>query len=484
MEDKYFDVVFSGQFLTPNKDKIKQDFSRLFKITEQQVDKIFAANRTVLKKSINEKTALQYQRRLGEIGVLVTLVECKDPIDAVITLEPEEDSADKDLPPSIFRDAEVKDTNIAVAEQQENRAQKEKSSSPSIDRQTLSLQDDQGTAPAATIFARGDDVSKVNRLSFEFTGNGAEYFKIWIVNIFLSIVTLGIYSAWAKVRSHQYFYGNTRLNNSAFEYLASPITILKGRVIAVILFAIYTLVQKINPLLSAGLFFVFIVALPWLVMLSLRFRMRNTAYRNIRFGFDGALFEAAKSYTLMFLLLPFTLGLLLPYMLFLQNSYFINNARYGVDGFSYSAAPRDYYRIYFRAFLAFLAVAVVAMVALAIMPLLSSLVMLVGYLLVVTYLQVELMNLMFDNLHLGDHQFYSSLAMVPYFKLYLFNTIGMVVTLGLYYPWAKVRIARYRAKHLLLISQGSLDHYVASQQNEVNALGEEVGDIFDVDLVF
>ena len=40
----------------------------------------------------------------------------------------------------------------------------------------------------------------------EFTGNAGEYFKIWIVNIALTVVTLGVYSAWAKVRKLRYFY--------------------------------------------------------------------------------------------------------------------------------------------------------------------------------------------------------------------------------------------------------------------------------------
>jgi hypothetical protein len=35
-----------------------------------------------------------------------------------------------------------------------------------------------------------------------FTGSGAEYFGIWIVNLLLTILTLGIYSAWAKVRRY------------------------------------------------------------------------------------------------------------------------------------------------------------------------------------------------------------------------------------------------------------------------------------------
>ncbi|MGA3159250.1 MAG: DUF898 family protein, partial [Steroidobacteraceae bacterium] len=43
----------------------------------------------------------------------------------------------------------------------------------------------------------------------EFRGEGGEYFRIWIVNLLLTLLTLGIYSAWAKVRKQRYLYSNT-----------------------------------------------------------------------------------------------------------------------------------------------------------------------------------------------------------------------------------------------------------------------------------
>src|SRR3569623_2722255 len=52
---------------------------------------------------------------------------------------------------------------------------------------------------------------------FEFTGTGPEYFRIWIVNLLLTLSTLGIYTAWAKVRRVQYFYRNTRVADSVFD---------------------------------------------------------------------------------------------------------------------------------------------------------------------------------------------------------------------------------------------------------------------------
>ena len=67
----------------------------------------------------------------------------------------------------------------------------------------------------------------------EFSGSAAEYFRIWVVNLFFSLATLGVYSAWAKVRKKRYFYGATRLDGDTFDYFASPKAILYGRIIAV-----------------------------------------------------------------------------------------------------------------------------------------------------------------------------------------------------------------------------------------------------------
>jgi uncharacterized membrane protein YjgN (DUF898 family) len=92
---------------------------------------------------------------------------------------------------------------------------------------------------------------------FRFGGNATEYFGIWIVNLFLTVITLGIYSAWAKVRRKRYFYGNTWLADSNFEYHGNPVAILKGRIIAFVAFVAYSLTTQYSPklgglLLAAG----------------------------------------------------------------------------------------------------------------------------------------------------------------------------------------------------------------------------------------
>jgi hypothetical protein len=85
----------------------------------------------------------------------------------------------------------------------------------------------------------GDIQSRV--LNIEFSGSAGEYFRIWVVNLCLTLVTLGLFSAWAKVRKKRYFYSCTKLDNTPFQYLGRPIPILKGRLIAGAAFLAYYL---------------------------------------------------------------------------------------------------------------------------------------------------------------------------------------------------------------------------------------------------
>src|SRR5690606_4063849 len=85
-----------------------------------------------------------------------------------------------------------------------------------------------------------------------FTGSGGAYFKIWIVNVSLTILTLGIFSAWAKVRRLQYFHRHPHLAGASFDFHGEPIAILKGRIVGGALFLLYTLGGAINPLLTVA----------------------------------------------------------------------------------------------------------------------------------------------------------------------------------------------------------------------------------------
>ena len=68
----------------------------------------------------------------------------------------------------------------------------------------------------------------------EFTGKSGEYFRIWLTNNLLILLTLGIYFPWALVRKKKYFYNNMALQGHNFDYTAKPERLLIGYTIYIL----------------------------------------------------------------------------------------------------------------------------------------------------------------------------------------------------------------------------------------------------------
>ncbi|MFT3759892.1 YjgN family protein [Thauera sp.] len=295
----------------------------------------------------------------------------------------------------------------------------------------------------------------------------------------LSIVTLGIYSAWAKVRTQRYFYGNTSLDGSSFEYLATPKQLLKGRLIALVFFVTYAVVNQLLPLLGLAMMLLLMLAMPWIVVRSLAFRNHHSAWRGVRFGFDGKLGEAARFFLLWPLAGFLTLGILLPLAMQRQQRFLVENTRYGTSHFGLEASVRGFYRLY----LGLLVIIVASMVVgFLVDPGLAGLIPLLIWFFLLTWFKVRFTNLVLGNTVLGGHRFATRYKFRSYALLALGNTLGVVLTLGLFYPWAKVRNARYAAEHTDFIAEDDLAGFVAAQRDAASATGGEVADLFDVDI--
>lgn len=328
---------------------------------------------------------------------------------------------------------------------------------------------------------KSQNAAKRKKLPFSFTGNGSEYFKIWIVNIVLSALTLGIYSAWAKVRRKQYFYGNTRVDDTSFSYLANPVTILKGRVIVFIGFVLYSLVNQFYPLAGMVLLVVMLPLLPWFIVRALAFNARNSATRNIRFTFHGTYGEAAKVYLLLPLLVPFTLGFIFPYIYYRQQEFLVEKSSYGTTGFVFNAQSGDYYKIFLKLLLPFIGIIIAGVIADHFFSAASILFTVVFYLYAMAYISVRSSNLLYNSSKLSYHGFDSTMEVMEYIGIVFTNTLATVLTVGLFYPFAQVRAYRYRIEHLSLVAVGDLDQFIADEKSQVSALGDEAAEFMDFD---
>ncbi|PUE40834.1 YjgN family protein [Limnohabitans sp. Bal53] len=323
-----------------------------------------------------------------------------------------------------------------------------------------------------------------------FNGRGSEYFKIWIVNILLSIVTVGIYSAWAKVRTQRWFYGHTVLDGQPFTYLATPMQLLMGRLIALVVIAVYALSSHFMPALAVAIMLALLIATPWLVIAGLRFNARMSAYRGIRFDFTGDVKEAAILYLLLPLLLPFTLGLILPYMTYRQVRFVIAHTRFGNTPAQYQGQLKPFWRIYLIALGMLLVPAAlmgVGVLRVASNPELGASLLGVGVvlfyaalLMISGYVMARVGNLYFNHSSLGAVGFESRLRARSLIWIFVSNVFLLVITLGLFYPWARVRLARYRAAQLTVQSAQALDIFTGSRVQAPGATGSEMADALDV----
>lgn len=342
------------------------------------------------------------------------------------------------------------------------------------------------------------------REPFSFSGSGGEYFRIWIVNLCLSILTLGIYSAWAKVRRLQYFYRHTAVAGASLDYHGDPVAILKGRVLAVILFGGYSIVANINPVAGLGIFAIILLIMPWLLVRSLRFQMHNASYRGLRFSFHGKTGDAYVNFLLLPLVSYMSLGFLWPLAHQQMTQYIRRHSAYGNGRFGFDGKTGAFYKPYMVLFgvtLLLLAVAIGLGVVIAKgwMPqgqtgdpdqsvFMGFVFVIIGFfylsllLFAVPYLTARLQNLIWNHTTLGPLGFACHLRARELFGLMFTNLLLIVLTLGLFKPFADIRMARYRVEHMTLLANEDLDGFVAAQQASVSASGEEMADIFDMDI--
>jgi len=337
-------------------------------------------------------------------------------------------------------------------------------------------------------------LSKDRTDTIKFSGQSGEYFKLWFVNMFLSIITLGIYSAWAKVRDTQYMYGHTQVDGQSFRFLATPMQILKGRIIAVVIFIAYMILSQMNPIAGLVMALGFLVAMPWLIVQGIKFSMRMTAYRNVRFSFEGTYGGVIVHFLLLPILGAITLYLAMPWVVQQIQQYINNNITYGGKHFEQKTSAGQYYiAVLFSVGIALLGGAVIAGLGGATIATAQSgpsvglvIVGLAAFALfgiVSAVYQSIIYNHIMKTLSIENVvSFDASMKTVPFATLMLTNLLLLIVTLGLAIPVVKIRTARYIASVTEVTIKPGIDELINTVEGSDSAFGEEAAGLFDSDL--
>lgn len=329
---------------------------------------------------------------------------------------------------------------------------------------------------------------------FYFYGTGSEYFKIWIVNLILTIITLGVYSPWAKVRRLRYFYGNTEVNDATFDFVANPKRILFGRLIAIAIYVIISMAGQLSPDVAMMGGLVIFVVMPWLMRSTMRFMARNSQYNNVHFRFDGSLGQAYLVAIVAVVMAVFSFGLLAPMGWWAFKRYQFDNTYFGPLKFEFNTSITDMYKAMIMPILIVIGLAIVGFFVLAFSLTLNNHIggqmlalFIVGFyflfLLITPLMQAYTHRAIWDKLTLGDNEFrLDNFSPIRFAFIQATNYIAIVLSLGLFYPWAKVRLHRYKVETLTLVAYDDFDTLATASMDDVSSVAEEISDVFDFDV--
>ena len=383
--------------------------------------------------------------------------------------------------------------------------------------------------------APADDTPRPPRpLEIKFTGSGSEYFRIWIVNLLLSIVTLSLYRPWAKVRRLKYFYANTLVDGHAFDFHGNPKKMLRGYLLVGLMLVSYSAAGRFSAMAALVALVILAVLWPALLRASMQFRLANTSWRGLRFRFNGSLSGAYRGMLPLFIpalamgALRFELvdpqhptmeyvkhiyavmGLTLlvaPVMWWIFKRYQHDNYALGQWQTRLDLGAGSIYGLSLRilgvTLLSFVVLIIlgailgavvggvgavtglfqnkmVAMVAIVIGVLLLYMLALV---VPIPYAISRTQNLIWGHTRSDEVSFDSRLPFAPLIKLTLKNWLLMVLTLGLYYPFASIAYYRLRIESVTPQLSGDLDRLQAQQGiGASDASGDAAGDLFGIDI--
>ena len=392
---------------------------------------------------------------------------------------------------------------------------------------------DSGETPPPAV----DDLER--RFSFEFRGRTEEYFRIWIVNVLLTIATLGIYSPWAKVRTKRYFYGNAFVADANFEYHARPLSILLARAVVLLLVVVGgAIAAAYSAAADARYSFLLLLLLPWALVRGFSFNARNSSYRGLRFSFarrygeayfalfglpmflfavllclfwlGGGVEDSFESAVVVAMIALITFVVFLPYFVFRYYRFKVANHALGRTRFVFAQSPKPYYfalwAVLLAALLSLLAATFISVViafsasgdnglssgllGAAIFSFIFPFVFSPLFLFAFSVLRAMLFKMFWAGVRTENGaRIECDISVIGFAgRILTINFFASLLSFGLLHPWTQVRKARYIAAHLRLVApSAAIDSLRLGETETIGALGEEwdavEGFDFDVGLI-
>lgn len=348
-----------------------------------------------------------------------------------------------------------------------------------------------------------------------YVGRVGALYKLFIVNLLLTIITLGVFRFWARTRLRRYIWANTTVGNEAFEYTGTGGELFKGFLLAIAIFLPAAIVlgvaQVFLPALAAGIVtFAFYFGIFFLALAggfaARRYQMRRTTWRGIRFTVDGSPWAFAAAMLWRVLLLPFTLFLMLPWVAAASLRRTLGQTRFGSTPARFDGTGGVLFPWMVLAIGVFFAVLVPGLIAaggavyaaIRLMaggaggPVDPTMVNTVIFGIIALYAMLFLafalggavyraatMRFTFDHLALDAMRFGFAPSIGRTVLFLVGNTLLVLVTLGLGFPWALHRRLQFIAGGIS--ATGTIDLAAVAQAEAGPRRGEGLADVLGLE---
>lgn len=194
--------------------------------------------------------------------------------------------------------------------------------------------------------------------TFEFSGARGPFLGLLLINLLLTILTLGVYRFWAKTKVRKFFWSNIRFLGDPLEYTGKGSELLLGFLIVLaVLFPlgfIYDTIGRLVPpgetalriSLEVGYYLVLFALIQIGFYRAWRYRMSRTTWRGIRLGLDGSTWTFLRLSFGWTIVTALTLGLAYPWMSVELWRYQITHTRLGDTSANLKASGKQLFSVW------------------------------------------------------------------------------------------------------------------------------------------
>jgi uncharacterized membrane protein YjgN (DUF898 family) len=302
----------------------------------------------------------------------------------------------------------------------------------------------------------------------QYNGVGNELAMLMFKNIFLSIITLGIYTAWGRTNSRRYKWEKTSFLGDQFIYTGKGDELFRGwiilSVIYIVSFVFINILAKYFKILGIAVIPLYIYLYTLIIYSGARYRLSRTKWRGIHFGMDKNK-KSTRDFILLSIKNTFftilTLGFYYPYHKHNVRKFLVDKSRFGNEYFQYEADAREYFFINLKGFL-------LTVITLGFYS---------------PWFIINIARFKLKHIKLGNLSFELDVTGIELFLYSLKSYIISILTLGIATPWIINRGIHLFLNNVIVKGDLNFDR-ISAVASEGSALADMAATDYDIDLGF